>query len=139
MKTTTLTRPAFHSTGSLSPYSMDDVSPNSSAIVGVTLVGDLEDVLAVLRTAVLLARNLRATLYLDFSGKDAFPVHFGQTPCPALSELLDSARGQLGKLISVTMPVLILEVTITVASFVSEGTVSMRVRTANANSGESAI
>ena len=119
-------------------YSVDDVSPNSSAIVGVTLLGDLEDALAVLRTAVLIARNLRATLFLDFPGKHVSSIHFGEATCStSASELLYSVRPRLRKLMSVHRQALVLEVTITAASFISEGSISMRIRSVNAG-GKSA-
>ena len=66
--------------------------PISSAIVGVTLLGDLEDVLAVLRTAVLLARSLKAPLSLNLLGKDILSGDVDETLVP---ELLDSAKTQL--------------------------------------------
>ena len=120
-------------------FSVDDVSPNSSAIVGITLLGDLEDALAVLRTTVLIARNLRATLFLDFPGKRVSSIHFGEDTCStSASGLLDSVRPRLRKLMSVHRQALVLEVTITAASFISEGSVLMRIRSVNAGSGKSA-
>jgi hypothetical protein len=114
-----------------------DVSPNASAIVGVTLLGDVDDVLAVLRTAVLLARNLGASLSLQFPGTDPSPFSFSEAPSPArLSVLLGSVGPQLRKLISERSPMLASEVTVTVASFVSKGTISMRVRSVNTSVGE---
>ena len=107
----------------------DDVSPHSSAIVGVTLLGDVEDVLAVLRTAVLLARNLRASLSLSLPGRDVLPVELGQTPCSTVSELLDFTSAQLNRMAATTFA---MEVNIVAASFVCTGAITMRVRTANA-------
>ena len=91
MKTETLTQPAGNGMESPS-YSVDDISPNSSAIVGVTLTGDWQDVMAVLRTAILLARNLRTPLFFGLPGEDVLAVHLGGAPNATLvSELLDSA------------------------------------------------
>src|ERR1700686_672039 len=96
--------------------SIDDVSANSSAILGVTLLGDPEDALAALRTAVLLAKNLRATLSVDLSGRDIFSIDFGEAPRSKLATgFLDSVRAELRRLISICGPDLILEVTITSA------------------------
>ena len=129
MKTKTLIRPAIQTMEGVPSRSAEDVSPHSSAIVGVTLLGDLEDVLAVLRTAVLLARNLRAPLSLSFPGKDVLPVDFGKAPYSTLvSELLDSARAQLRRLAA---PAFAMEVNVIAASFVSAGSITMCVRNAN--------
>ena len=129
MKTKTLIRPAIQTMEGVPSRSAEDVSPHSSAIVGVTLLGDLEDVLAVLRTAVLLARNLRAPLSLSFPGKDVLPVDFGKAPYSTLvSELLDFARAQLGRLAA---PAFAMEVNIVAASFVCAGSITMCVRSAN--------
>jgi hypothetical protein len=139
MNANNLVQPVIQMMHGESSYSVDDVSPNSSAIVGVTLLGDLEDALAVLRTAVLIARNLRATLFLDFPGKHASSIHFGEATCStSASELLHSVRPRLRKLMSVHRQALVLEITITAASFISEGSISMRIRSVNAASGKSA-
>jgi len=130
MKTKTLIRPAIQTMEGVPSCKADDVSPHSSAIVGVTLLGDLEDVLAVVRTTVLLARSMKAPLSLSFPGKDVLPVDFGETPCSTLvSDLLDSARAQLGRL---NAPAFAMEVDIVAASFVCAGSITMRVRSANA-------
>jgi hypothetical protein len=140
MKTKTLIRPAIQTMESVPSCIGDDVSPNSSAIVGVTLLlGDLEDALAALRTAVLLARNLRATLSLNLPRKGVSSIHFGEATCStSASGLLDSVRPQLRKLMSMHRQALVLEVSITAASFISEGSISMRIRSVNAGSGKSA-
>jgi hypothetical protein len=120
----------------LPSFGVDDVSPNSSAIVGVTLVGDLEDALAVIRTAFLVARSLRTTLLLDLPGEDMAPVYLGEAPSAA--GLMDSVRPRLRKLMSAHKQALVLEVTINVASFISEGSITMRIRSASAGSGKTA-
>ena len=100
-------------------------------------MGDVDDVLAVLRTAVLLARNLGASLSLEFPGRDPSPLFFSQAPSPVrLSRLLGSVAPELCKLISETAPMLASEVTVTAASFVSKGTISMRVRSVSASARE---
>ena len=119
------------------PVQAADVAPTSSVIVGVTLLGGVDDVLALLRTAVLLARNMEASLFFEFPGRDTSPSFFSEAPSPArLSGLLDSAGPQLRKLISETAPLLASEITVTAASFVSKGTISMRVRSVHTSSGE---
>ena len=126
MNANNLVQPVIQMMQGGSSYSVDDVSPNSSAIVGVTLLGDLEDALAVLRTAVLLARNLRTTLFLGLPGKDVLPVRFSEAPSStSVSELLDSARAQLLRL---AVPKFAMELNVIAASFVDTGSVTMRVR-----------
>jgi hypothetical protein len=125
MKAKTLVQPTVQSVESVLSNSADNVSPNASAIVGVTLLGDLEDVLAVLRTAVLLARNLRAPLSLGLPGQNVLPVDFSQPPCAtSVSELLESARAQLGVLAAAFA----MEFTVIAASFNCAGSITMRVR-----------
>jgi hypothetical protein len=107
-------------------WSVDDVSPHSSAIVGVTLLGDSEDLLAVLRTAILLARSLSATLSLSLPGKDIFPLDLGESPSSTgMSRLLDSTRAQLAR---IAAPIFRMEVNLVAASFVRSGSITMRVR-----------
>jgi hypothetical protein len=125
MKTKMLTPPIIQAA---------DVAPNASAIVGVTLLGDVDDVLAVLRTTVLLARNLKASLSIEFPGRDSSPYFFSEAPSAArFSGLLGSVEPHLRKLISERSPMLASEVTVTAASFVSKGTISMRVRSVSAS------
>jgi hypothetical protein len=138
MRANNLSQPVIQMMEGGPSYSVDDVSPHSSAIVGVTLLGDLEDALAALRTAVLIARNMKATLFLDFPGKHISSIDFGEATCStSASELLHSVRPQLRKLMSVHRQALVLEFTITAASFISEGRISMRIRSMNAGSGRS--
>ncbi len=67
----------------------------------VTVVAGLEDALAVLRTAVLLARNFRATLHLVVFEAERFQIHFGSAPCHALLlGLLNSVENRLSQLVS---------------------------------------
>jgi hypothetical protein len=129
MKTKTPLQPANQIMETELSWNVDEVSPHSSAIVGVTLLGDLEDALAALRTAVLLARSLRAPLTLSLPEKDVLPVDFDETPSSTLvSRLLDSARAQLGRLAA---PAFVMEVNLVAASFVRGGSITMRVRSAN--------
>ena len=71
MKTEALTQRAGNGMESPS-YSVDDISPNSSVVAGVTLTGDWQDVKAVLRTAILLAKNLRTPLFFGLPGERSF-------------------------------------------------------------------
>jgi len=134
MKTETLTQPVVPRMA-VPSNSMDDVSPNSSAIMGVTLIGDRQDVLAVLRTAVLLARNLRTPLFLGLPGQDALPVQLGEVPNAKLvSELVGSVRMQSRRRARAATSFAI-EVTVIAASFVCAGSITLRIRTANSVPG----
>jgi hypothetical protein len=135
MSPKTLTRPAVHPM----EVAADGVTPNSSAIVGVTLVGDMEEIIAVLRAGTLVARNLKLTLSVELPGENVFPVYVDQVSSPAaLSGLLDSAKTILCKLDSSPITVFVVEVTVTAASLVAEAVIAIRIRTAHANSIESA-
>lgn len=110
----------------------DDVSPRLSAMVGVTLLGDMEDVLAAVRTVVLLARNLRASLSLCLPGKAVLEFDLGETSCSTVPELLESTRVQIAKTPTTAFA---MELDVVAASFVGAGAITMRVRTANASEG----
>jgi hypothetical protein len=111
--------------------STDHASPTSSAIVGITALASLQDVLAVLRTAILFAKNLRAPLLMDIPGKE---VDCSNLSSPQLSsEMLNSVQSRLLEITSVDPPVFVLEASITAASFVAGGAMSVRVRSANPN------
>ena len=129
MKVKTLMQPGIRTIENARSRSGDDISPNSSAIVGTTLLGDLEDALAVFRTALLLSSNLGARLFLGLPGMDVLPVHLDEAQRSTLvSELLDSTRKQLREL---NAPALAVEVNIVAASFVCSGSITVRVRSAN--------
>ena len=74
---------------------------NLSNALRLTLRGSQDDVLATVRTAVLVAKNLQTTLQLDAEGTDCFTAHFGGAASDQLLlGLLDSARRQLALLSS---------------------------------------
>ncbi len=125
MKSKTPIRPATQTIGGILSRNVNEDLPISSAIVGVTLLGDLEDVLAVLRTAILLARSLKAPLSLSVIGKDILSGDVDETLVP---ELLDSAKAQLREL---NAPAFTMEVNIIAASFVSAGSITMCVHSGN--------
>jgi hypothetical protein len=131
MRTRALVQPAVRSAiGIVASGNADNISPNSSAIVGITVLADVEDVLAVLRTAVLFARSLQATLSVNLPGGEGLSALFGEDPA-SLSELLDSVQTELRELVSTGAPSFILEASVIAASFVSAGSISVRVRSAN--------
>ena len=133
MKAKTQTRPATQAMETMISRNVDADLPISSAIVGVTLLGDLEDVLAVVRTTVLLARSMKAPLSLNLFEKDILSGNVDETPYSALvAELLDSVSARLRGLAATAFA---MEVSVVAASFVSAGSVTMSVHGANPVSG----
>ena len=115
--------------------STGDVSPNSSAVVAITVLADAEDVLAVLRTAFLLARNLRAPLSVNLLGREISSGHVDDNSgALALSELLESVARELNALVYKRVPSFVLEASVISASFVSAGSISVCVRSTNSGS-----
>ena len=117
------------------------VSANSSSIWSITVAADLEEVSAILRTAVVLARNFGLVLYLDIAGKAAPPLNFAECQAPAeISRFLESIQSQLRRRASVKNPaaVFVLEVDMKAASFLVFGDISIRIRSMPPNHGGSA-
>jgi hypothetical protein len=134
MRTRDAVQPVGISEGRITAGSAGDVSPNSSVVVAITVLADAEDVLAVIRTAFLLARNLRAPLSVNLLGREISSVHVGDSSGKlTLSELLESARRELHELVYKRVPSFVLEASVIAASFVSAGSISVCVR--NTNSG----
>jgi hypothetical protein len=125
MKSKTPLQSTAQATAGIFARNVDKDLPISSAIVGVTLLGDLEDVLAVARTAVLLARSMKATLSLNLFEKNILSDESSETPYPTLvSKLLDSVRTQLCGL---NVTAFAVEVNVVAASFVCVGSLTMSV------------
>jgi hypothetical protein len=69
---------------------------NQSNAFRIVLHGHAEDVLAAVRTAVLVAKSLTTTLRLDLEGGECFKAHFGSAASDQfVAGLLDSVRQQL--------------------------------------------
>lgn len=136
MRTKDAVQPTFRSSlGVMTSVDADDVSPNSSAIMAITVLADAEDVLAVARTAFLLARNLRAPVTINLLGKEISSVYIGDSPGQlTLSELLESVQSELREFAYKRAPSFVLEASVVAASFVSAGSISVRVRAANSAS-----
>ncbi len=67
----------------------------------VTVVAGVEDTLAALRTAVLLARTFGGTLRLYVSGMESTEIHFGRARCEGLlAGLVVSLRERLARMAS---------------------------------------
>ena len=103
--------------------------PNSSAILAVTVLANIEDVLAAVRTAALLGRSLKAAILVNLPGKDTIHIESGENVSEAsLLRTLDSIRGKLRKQGPSQAQVFALEATIAAASFLAPGTISMHIR-----------
>ena len=103
--------------------------PNSSAIFAVTVLADIEDVLAVIRTAALLGKSFKASTSVDFMGEDAIHIESGDSPSQAsLAKLLDVIQGKLCKQGSSEAPIFALEASITAASFLASGAIAVHIR-----------
>jgi hypothetical protein len=101
-------------------------------MLGITVLASVEDVMAVLRTAVLFAKSLRTPLLVDIAGKTG--------DCSDLWESARSSSGVLNpieKRLRAISPAhataFVLEATVTAASFVAAGTISVRVRRVDSN------
>jgi hypothetical protein len=107
-----------------------EVSPNSSTVVAVTVLADLLDVLAVLRTAALLARNFKTKLSVDVLGMKNFVISpaddLHQVP---VQKMLDPIQTYLRELMTSGTRAFVLEANFTTASFLTVGSIALRVRT----------
>lgn len=107
-----------------------EVSPTSSAVIAVTVVADLQDVLAVLRTAALLARSFRTKLSIDVLGTKNLVIDFADnTRQISVKKILDLIQSNLREMTSFDTRVFVLEANLTAASFLTVGSISVRVHT----------
>jgi hypothetical protein len=107
-------------------------SPNSSVILTATVLADVEDVLAVIRTAVLLGNNFRVSTSIDLQGEDPIQIEPGRNGTRAsLKSLLDSIESTLCKHALSDTPVFAIETDITAASFLTAGAIAVHIRTAD--------
>ena len=112
------------------PYHADS-PPNSSAILVLTVLADLDDVLAVIRTAAVFGNNFNASTEIDLLGKSAIRVESGgNTSRESLENVLDSIESKLSKYAVPKLPVFAVETSITAASFLTRGAISVHVRKA---------
>lgn len=105
-------------------------SPHSSTLLGVTLLADHQDVMAALRTAILLARNFKSSLYVDLPDRTTVPIDFsGETsPAPQLADLLGQIEAKLRDINALPRTGFTVQFDFAAASFLSAGTMSIRIR-----------
>jgi hypothetical protein len=109
------------------PFTVADVAPNSSALLAITMLPDLQEALAVLRTAALLARSFNSQLCIDISGTETLVVDTANDLGRAsFQRMCGSIQDNLRKMTS-NGSVLVLEAGLTAASFLRAGTVSVRI------------
>ena len=103
-------------------------SPNASALVALTVVADVHDVMAVLRTAALLSRSFKTKLSIEISGLEALLIDPLNRDCPeSVKDVLDRAETHLSGLISSNTHCFMLEAEMTTASFLTIGDIRVRV------------
>lgn len=106
------------------------VSPNSSTVIAITTVADLQDVLAVLRTAALFARNFGTKLSIDVLGSKNLVIDpADDNQRLSLKKLLDPIQAQLRETVPSDTGGFVLEANLTAASFLSVSNISVRVHT----------
>ena len=111
------------------PFTVADVAPNSSALLAVTMLPDLQEALAVLRTAALLARSSNSQLCIEILGMESLVIDSADDlGRKSFRRMCGPIQDNLRKLTS-NGSVLVLEAGLTSASFLRAGTVSVRIHT----------
>ena len=106
-------------------------SPNSSAILAVTVLADVDDVLAVIRTAALLGSNFKASMEINLPGQSAIHIESGKSSSrESLESLLRSIQGKLSEHQALKKRVFAVEASITAASFLTRGAISVHIHKA---------
>jgi hypothetical protein len=104
------------------------ISPNSSAEIALSVVADLHDVLAALRTAALFARSFEAKLSVDVLGMKPFAIDPNDREHEtSIKKILHSVHAHLRELVSSDASTFVLETNLTAASFLAINSVVVRV------------
>lgn len=110
--------------------------PNSSAILAVSVLANVEDVIAVARTAVLIGKSLKAATSIDLMGEPL--INIDQSEPLRVAELRSSLEAMKAKLrphrASPHEPCFAVEASITAASFLAAGTITLHIRSAERSS-----
>jgi hypothetical protein len=105
---------------------------NSSAVLAVTAEANLEEISAVLRTAILLGKTLNASVSVDLFGEGTIVIEAADNQSKkSLAGILNSILGKLRKWAPARAKVFALEASLTAGSFLSVGIISLRIRGAN--------
>jgi len=110
--------------------------PNTSVVVSVSALADADDVLAAARTAMLLARSSGTSLNVTVLEETLLDVtHELPTPHGAVERLMSSIRTKLlGRRAGGHRAHFALEASITAASFLKSGSISLHVRAVDSQS-----
>ena len=104
-------------------------APNSSAILAATVLGGIEDVLAVVRTAALLGNSFKVSTSVDLLGESAIYIESGEIGSAAsLENLVRLVERKLSEQGTSQVPAFAVEASITAASFLTIGSISVNVR-----------
>lgn len=116
----------------IAPSYHAESSPNSSVILTVTVLADVEDVLAMIRTAALLGGNFKVSTSIDLFGAEPIQIdcHENETRA-SLKGVLDSIEDGLLEHAASHAPAFAVETTITAASFLAAGAIAIHVRSAD--------
>jgi hypothetical protein len=115
-------------------------SPTSSVILAATVLADADDVLAVIRTAILLGKSFSVSTSVDLPGENPVHIEPGEgLPAAVLSKKLHSMQDKFRKQGYSLTPVFALEVSITAASFLAAGTISVRIGAADSGAKRPAV
>jgi hypothetical protein len=99
------------------------------SILAVTVLGDTEDVLAVVRTAALLGNSFKASTSIDLLGESAIHIESGENGSPAsLEKLMQLVDRKLSEQGTSQVSAFTVEASITAASFLTIGSISVNVR-----------
>jgi hypothetical protein len=109
------------------PFTVADVEPNRSALLAITMLPDMQEALAVLRTAALLARSSNSQLCIEIPGKNLVIDTAADLGAKSFRRMCGPIEDNLRKLTS-NGSVLVLEAGLTSASFLHAGTISVRIR-----------
>lgn len=103
--------------------------PNSSAVLAVTVLADIADVVAVIRMAAVLEESFDVSTTVDLPRESAMHIEpSNKVSAASLNKLLRSIEAKLRtQAISLT-PIFTLEAAVTAASFLAAGTISVRIR-----------
>jgi hypothetical protein len=104
-------------------------APNSSTILAVTVLAGTEDVLAVIRTAALLGKSFKAATSINVLGERTIRIEpEDDLPPASLARVLEVVESILPDRGPAAAPMFALEVSITAASFLAGGMISVHVR-----------
>ena len=100
-------------------------------MLAVTVLADVGDVLAVIRTAALLGSNFKASMEINLPGQSAIHIESGENGSrESLESLLRSIQDRLSDHQALKNRVFAVEASITAASFLTRGAISVHIHEA---------